>query len=197
MTNNNKEYLEKFEQRVGNMLANYLRERKRIDGNNLVGGAMGCELTSLMPDIEELWQKISIAYIPDGVREYNGYPLVSLGWMMYIGMAVAHIWDSDEWEKFSKIDDQYVSLRDQRGFDCMDEAIREDVLCLTGDAYKAEESLVGNCAQMVKNLLSHEQIEPSTPLAFHAYVCCIHQLYLYGAASELHRLGYKLSKMQQ
>ena len=38
------------------------------------------------PDIEELWPKIAQSYLPDGIREFAGYPIVSLAWMMYTGM---------------------------------------------------------------------------------------------------------------
>ena len=34
------------------------------------------------PDIEELWQKIGESYLPDGMREFNAYPTVSLGCRM-------------------------------------------------------------------------------------------------------------------
>ena len=44
-------------------------------------------------DIEELWPKIGESYITDGVREFQDYPTVSLGWTMYIGMALAKMWD--------------------------------------------------------------------------------------------------------
>ena len=49
------------------------------------------------PDVEEKWEAIAKAYIPDGIKEFNDYPTASLGWMMYIGMAVAKYWDA-EWE---------------------------------------------------------------------------------------------------
>ena len=41
------------------------------------------------PDVEEKWEEMAKAYIPDGIREFNDFPSASLGWMMYIGMAVA------------------------------------------------------------------------------------------------------------
>ena len=74
------------------------------------------------PDIEELWQKIGESYLPDGMREFNAYPTVSLGWMMFIGMAIAKYWDTD-WELYSKVGDLYKYLRDQRDFDHMDDYI--------------------------------------------------------------------------
>ena len=54
------------------------------------------------PDVEAQWEPIAKAYLPDGVREFNGYPTVSLGWMMYIGIAVAKFWDT-EWEIYSNV----------------------------------------------------------------------------------------------
>ena len=61
------------------------------------------------PDIEELWQKIGESYLPDGMREFNAYPTVSLGWMMFTGMAIAKYWDTD-WELYSKVGDLYKYL---------------------------------------------------------------------------------------
>ena len=83
------------------------------------------------PDVEDKWEEIAKAYIPDGIREFNDFPSASLGWMMYIGMAVAKFWDA-EWEIYSKIEDLYAYMRDKRGYDAMDEYIREDVLLLQG-----------------------------------------------------------------
>ena len=123
------------------------------------------------------WEQIAKAYIPDGIKEFNDFPSASLGWMMYIGMAVAKFfavqsgkaerWDA-EWEVlelreqsdacinsaeipelrsptrslsrqnstegqiYSKIDDLYAYMRDKRGYDAMDEYIREDVILLQG-----------------------------------------------------------------
>ena len=45
---------------------------------------------------------------------HEDFPSASLGWMMYIGMAVAKFWDA-EWDIYSKIDDLYVYMRDKRG----------------------------------------------------------------------------------
>lgn len=145
-------------------------------------------------DVEEKWEDMARAYIPDGIREFNSFPSASLGWMMYLGMAVAQLWDL-EWATFSKMDDLYVHLRDKRGYDCMDEYIREEVLALSGVDYVSLEKLVGECASRVYNVLRHQAIEPGTKEAFHAYVACLHQLYLFGAAVQLKRLGYHMTKM--
>ena len=45
------------------------------------------------PDIENKWTEIGAAYLADGVREFNAYPTVSLGWCMFLGMAMAQFWD--------------------------------------------------------------------------------------------------------
>ena len=65
-------------------------------------------------DVEEKWEDMARAYIPDGIREFNSFPSASLGWMMYLGMAVAQLWDL-EWATFSKMEHLYVGLRDKRG----------------------------------------------------------------------------------
>ena len=109
-------------------------------------------------------------------------------------MAVARLWDT-EWDIYSKLDDLYAYLRDKRGYDAMDEYIREEVLQLTGVDYTVLEKLVGECASRVYNALMHQRIEPGTKEAFNAYVACLHQLYLMGAAMQLKRMGYHMTKM--
>ena len=146
------------------------------------------------PDIEDMWEQTAQAYLPDGVREFSGYPVVSLGWMMYIGMAMAKMWDED-WEKHSQLDNIYLYLRNQRGYDCMDEYIREEVLGLSGDDYTYTEKLVAECASRTNSQLSHAGLEPGTKEAFRAYVEALHNLYTMGAAVQLHRMGYHMTKM--
>ena len=146
------------------------------------------------PDVEDKWEEIARAYLPDGIREFGAYPTASLGWMMYIGMAVAKLWDT-EWEIYSKVDNLYTYLRDKRGYDNLDEYIREEVLRLEGDAYTALEKLTGECASRTYNMLRHRNIEPATPAAFQAYVACLYRMYLMGAAVQLKRMGYRMTLM--
>lgn len=146
------------------------------------------------PDIEMLWPKIAQSYMPDGVREYAQYPTVSLGWMMYIGMAIAVMWDTD-WETFSKREDLYADLRAVRGYDELDEYVRQDVLRLKGKEYADMERLVAECASRTDAILRRTGLEAGTPAAFHAYVACLHQLYLMGAAVSLRRLGYHMTQI--
>ena len=175
--------MEQFEKQLHDDLHQFLVSMKEVD-----------ERLPECPDVEEKWEEIAKAYIPDGIREFNDFPSASLGWMMYIGMAVAKFWDV-EWEIYSNIEDLYAFMRDKRGYDSMDEYIREEVLLLSGVDYTVLEKLVGECASRVYNALRHQNIEPGTRDAFNAYVICLHQLYLMGAAIQLKRMGYRMTKM--
>ena len=175
--------MQAFEELLHNDLNQYLTGLKEMD-----------ERLPECPDVEDKWVEIADAYIPDGIREFQNYPSASLGWMMYIGMAVAKMWDT-EWQIYSHIENLYAYLRDKRGYDAMDEYIREDVLRLRGSDYDALEKLVGECASRVNNALTHQHFEPGTREAFNGYLTCLHQLYLFGAAVQLKRMGYRMQKM--
>ena len=200
--------MNEFEDKLHDDLHQFLLSMKEVD-----------ERLPECPDVENKWESIAKTYIPDGIREFQDFPSASLGWMMYIGMAVAKLWDT-EWEVmeqreqsdacinsaesrqnstegqiFSNLDDLYAYLRDKRGYDSLDEYIREEVLQLTGINYTVLEKLVGECASRVYNALMHQRIEPGTKEAFNAYVSCLHQLYLMGAAMQLKRMGYRMTKM--
>ena len=125
--------MEQFEEQLHQDLHQFLQSMKEVD-----------ERLPECPDVEDKWEEIAKAYIPDGIREFNDFPSASLGWMMYIGMAVAKFWDA-EWEIYSKIEDLYAYMRDKRGYD--------------------------------------------------AYVSCLYQLYLFGVAMQLNRMGYYMKKM--
>lgn len=146
------------------------------------------------PDLHEKWQETAEAYLPDGMREFAQYPTVSLGWMMYTGMAMAQMWDAD-WDTAAKMSSIYTHLRDQRGYDCMDEYIRQEVLGLQGTEYDALERLVAECASRTNNLLMHQPLQPGTKEAFEAYVSALHQMFLMGIAVQLKRLGYRMQRM--
>jgi len=176
--------MEQFEEKLRQDLHQFLLSMKEVD-----------ERLPECPDVEGKWEEIAKAYLPDGIREFQEYPSASLGWMMYVGMAVAKYWDS-EWEIYSKLPDLYAYMRDKRGYDSMDEYIREEVLLLSGTDYTAIEKIVGECASRVYNALMHKRLEPGTKDAFNGYVACLHQLYLMGAAMQLKRMGYHMTKMQ-
>ena len=175
--------MDKLEEQIYSDLQQYLLSVDEID-----------ERLPECPDVEDRWEAIANAYIPDGVREFQNYPLASLGWMMYIGMALAKMWD-DDWQYYSAKEDLYVYLRDKRGYDAMDEYVRRDMLKLQGKNFAATEELVSECASRVHNALMHQEIEPGTKEAFLGYVACLHQLYLFGIAVQLKRMGYHMTKI--
>ena len=175
--------MEKFEKALHNDLHQYLMGIKEVD-----------ERLPECTDVENKWEEVAKAYLPDGIREFNAYPTSSLGWMMYIGMALAALWDND-WEYYGKMPDIYSYLRNKRGYDALDEYIREEVLQLNGAEYDALERLVGECASRIYNALRHQDIEPGTKEAFDAYVTCLHQLYLFGVAIQLNRMGYHMERL--
>lgn len=178
-----KSMTEQFEDQLHQDLHQFLLSMKEVD-----------ERMPECPDVEDKWEVIAKAYIPDGIREFQDFPSASLGWMMYIGMAVAKMWDTD-WDIYSKVADLYVYMRDKRGYDAMDEYIREEVLLLQGADYSMLEKLTGECASRVYNALMHQHLEPGTKEAFNSYVACLHQLYLFGAAIQLKRMGYRMTQM--
>ena len=146
------------------------------------------------PDVEGKWPAIAEAYLPDGVREFANYPVASLGWMMFIAMAVAKFWDED-WQRYDKDPDLYLMLRDKRGYDNLDEYILDEVLDLHGDAAEQMQTLVGDCAERVKRLLYKQDIEPGTADAFKAYVACLQTMYHMGIAVQLKAMGYHMTKL--
>lgn len=77
----------------------------------------------------------------------------------------------------------------------MDEYIRGEVLKLKGIGFTKLEKLVGECASRINNALRHQDIEPGTKEAFEAYVSCLHQLYLMGAAIQLRRMKYHMTRI--
>lgn len=172
-----------FEEQLGKELQAYLIQKNEIDIR-----------FPQAPDIEDKWTSVAQSYLPDGVREFREFPSASLGWMMFVGMAVTQFWEED-WEIYGQMPDLYLFLRDKEGFDTMDEYVRREVLHLKDEKYELTGKLVSECAQHTHSFLQHAHIEPGTREAFEAYVCCLHQLYLMGMAIQLHRLGYSMQPL--
>lgn len=147
------------------------------------------------PDIEGCWAKIGESYMPDGLREFNHYPVVSLGWMMFIGMAVAKYWDED-WHLYSKVEDIYKYLRDRIDYDHMDDYVCDKVLLLSTDDKKKLQDTVGECASRTYNKLLHLGVEPGSEDAFFAFIAALHELYVMGAAMQLKSMGYHMTKLE-
>ena len=180
----NIEYDNPVEQIFHDDLYGYLRSLDLVD-----------ERIPEAPDLDELWFKIGQSYMTDGIREYNtGYPSVALGWMMFIGMAVAKYWDV-EWEVYGKVPDLYVYLRDRIDFDHMDDYILDKVLCLDADTRKKMNDAVAESASRTYNMMSHMCLEPGTAAAMRAFTAALHQMYVMGVAVELKTLGYNMTKL--
>lgn len=180
-----KDIVKEFENKVHDNLVKFLQKKEALD-----------EVVPECPDVEEKWGEIARSYMPDGAREFKDYPVVSLGWMMLVGMAMAYYWDTD-WEKHSSRKDYYEALRDMKGYDNMDEAVVESLLGYSGEAAEKVTELVAECASRVYGLLSHEHVEPGTEAALGCYVAALHQLYLAGMAMELNALGYHMTPLSQ
>ena len=88
--------MKQFEEQLQKDLHQFLLSMKEVD-ERLPEPTVDGRRVSQCPDVEEKWEEIAQAYTPDGIREFNDFPSASLGWMMYIGMAVAEFWDA-EWE---------------------------------------------------------------------------------------------------
>ena len=176
-----KETVSKFEDKVRKDLIDFLISKGALDKH-----------VPECPDVEEKWPLIARSYVADGAREFQGYPVVSLGWIMFVGMAMAYYWDTD-WEKNASRTDYYTALRDKRGYDQLDETVTQDLLGYSGDGAEKVTDLVAECASRVYSLLNHEHIEPGTEAAFGAWLAALHQLYLAGMAMELNALGYHMT----
>ena len=146
------------------------------------------------PDIETLWAKIGESYLPDAMREFGKYPTVALGWIMFVGMAIAKYWDED-WELYGKVENLYIYLRDRIDFDHMDDYICEKVLLLNEEDHKAVTNVVAECASRSYSKLIHLNLQPGSEEAFRGFVAALHQMFLMGIAVELKMLGYHMTKM--
>ena len=86
-------------------------------------------------------------------------------------------------------------MRNQRGFDNLDEYILDEVLDLHGDAAEEMQTLVGDCAERVKRAIFRLDIEHGTVDAFKAYVGGLQCLYQMGMAVQLKQMGYHMTKL--
>lgn len=183
MDNNNgiKRIVAEFEEKVRKDLTEFLQRKGALD-----------EHVPECPDVEARWGEIAREYLPDGAREFQQYPVVSLGWVMLIGMAMSYYWDTD-WEKYSKQKNLYTELRDRNGYDNFDDTVVQDLLGYRDETAEKVTGLVAECASRVYSLLNHEHVEPGTETALGCYIAAIHQLYLAGMAMELNALGYHMT----
>ena len=147
-------------------------------------------------DLDELWPALAQPYMANAVPDFEQYPLVSLGWMTFVGMAMAVLWDED-WQRYQPLGSAlYTQLRDARGWDELDEYVLEDVLGMLRGSEEAKRytDLVRRLAELALTQLRHENAEPSSPMAFQLYARTLFGLYRIGVALGLARLGYKLTQ---
>lgn len=147
-------------------------------------------------DLDELWPALAQPYMASAVPDFEQYPLVSLGWMTFVGMAMAVLWDED-WQRYQPLGSAlYTQLRDARGWDELDEYVLEDVLGMLRGSEEAKRytDLVRRLAELALTQLRHENAEPSSPMAFQLYARTLFGLYRIGVALGLARLGYKLTQ---
>ena len=147
-------------------------------------GLLGKQLLET-EDLTELFSSVTKAY------------LVSLGWIAFVGMAMAALWDSD-WEHYGAIKPEtlYQQIRDARGWDELDEYVLEDVLGFGKESDKAKlyTAFLRRASEQSHSLLMREEAEPSSPLAFQLYTHTLYALYHLGIALALSLFGYKLQQ---
>lgn len=183
MENDSKKIAKEFEEKVKEDLTSFLQYKGALDPK-----------VPECPDVEDKWALIGRAYLPDAAKEFQEYPVVSLGWIMFVGMAMAYYWDTD-WEAYADKTDYYESLREQNGFDNLDETVVKTVLGYEGEAADKVIELVAECASRVHSLLCHEQVEHGTEAAFGCFTSALHQMYLAGMEMELNALGYHMTPL--
>lgn len=149
-------------------------------------------------EAEELdlkWKEMAPEYMADAVPEITHYPMVSIAWAGYLGVALAHLWDTD-WDRCSQQQELYAALRNPRGFDAMDEYIIEEILNLSLESpeYKKMEAALQSLSESALTLIRREQINPQTTDAFHIYSHTVKVMYKLGVAIEMRRLGYNFTK---
>ena len=179
----NKVYLENFESRITDELLRLCKQYGILDGTLLA-----------TDDIDAKWSEVAPEYVADAVPNIADYPTVAIAWAGYLGMGVAHQWDSD-WATHSK--DDYKSYYGPAGFDDMDEHIVQNILGLALDSIEAKQimNIMLCCAQKAITFIQHEHIEHQTVKAFHIFARTVKVMYKIGAAIQLRRLGYKLHKV--
>lgn len=145
-------------------------------------------------DINDHWNFLAPLYATDAVREFEDYPVVSMAWAGYLGMAIAQGWDTC-WSAYSK--KEYKEYYGSKGFDNMDEHIIQDIIGLPLDSEDARsiENMLRRCGETTISMIRHEHFEEQSPMAFHAFARAIKVMFRIGAALQLKRLGYNFQRV--
>lgn len=170
------EYLDKFEDTLEEGLKKVLSGAGFLDNEVLRND-----------DIDSKWESFARDYVSDAVENFNDYPEAAIAFSAFLGMAVAHYWDTD-WEHHSA--DNYTSYYGSRGWDDMDEHVLWDILRLQPEYGKKLSDAMISCAVATLGLIRHQGIEAQTPDGFYVLVRAYEVMYRLGASIELKRDGY-------
>lgn len=171
------EYLDRFEAVLEEGLLKISTNLALLDGDMLSSD-----------DIDAKWNDSLLQeYVGDAVENFNAYPEVAIAWAAYLGIGVAHDWDSGfDLFKSRTYRDYYGS----RGFDDLDEKVVE----MTGadEAWEVKLRLsLQSLAVAALGLMRHEAVEADTERGFFVLVRIYGVMFRLGAAMELRRLGYR------
>jgi hypothetical protein len=185
MTEQQHELLARYEEQLRKAITDHLSEKGWLEGRLLE-----------VEELNEMWRRSAPSYMADAVPEIAKYPLVSIAWAMYEGMALAALWDK-EWKRYENIEDAHKMLTEPRGFDCMDEYITEVLLAIPLGSAEAErlEDMMRSTAEYAHTLIRKEQIEAQSVMAFHVFARTTKVMFEAGVAVELRRLGYNYVKV--
>ena len=176
-------FLNRFEEKIQGELLRICTSRGMLSGTLLA-----------TDDVTDRWDVLAPEYVADAVGQIADYPTVSVAWAGYLGLAVAHGWDTN-WEACVRTD--YKQYYGEQGFDDMDEHIVQHILGLTLESEEATkiEDMMRSCAHMAMTLIRREQVEGQSTKAFYIFARTAKVLFRIGAALELRRLGYRFEKV--
>lgn len=149
-------------------------------------------------DFTTLWHDIAPEYMADAVPNVRDYPLVSIAWAGYFGLAAAQVWDRHP-ERLQPIGSAslYQRLKEKRGFDYIDELIVEEILCMKLGTPEADrvEAQMRAMGELALSTIRHEPVEPQTEIAFHLYARTVRAMYNAAVSWQLSELHYTLEKL--
>lgn len=146
------------------------------------------------PDLDQLWQgKVSRSLMEDCYEYFDRYPVASLAWAFFTGMAAAQYWET-AWAECLKMDDFYQHLRNNTRFEDFDDYIHRQVLHSDPDLRKDTDNIAMLMATNAIKILMEYVQKKSLPFEYGVLVA-LRCLYTHGAALALHRMGYKMTAL--
>lgn len=185
---NEDEYLEQYTEGLLDQLTQLAVEAGYFEGPLL-------ETT----DLDELWPLLIQPYFKDAAPDMNTYPLSALGWMSFIGMAAAALWDED-WEQHgAQPETFYLRIRARLDWDTLDEEILSQYFDIEANSKEGQgySSFIRRAAELCYTSLVHEDAEPQSVRAFQLLMRSLFALYKIGVALGLGERGYYLEAIEQ